>query len=155
VDTLEQYFGFEIDNFAMIDFEGMKAVINALGGVDLYITVEEAAFMLIQMDEDQMVHLDGRLALRHARDRSSGGNNPGSGGIPYRCRTVAQASHPAVRLGRAHTDIPLYPADALSGNIQSDTRLWLLRRGDTPHQLADFLQESGFAAVRNNHFHRP
>ena len=77
VDTLEQYFGFEIDNFAMIDFEGMKAVINALGGVDLYITVEEAAFMLIQMDEDQMVHLDGRLALRHARDRSSGGSDFG------------------------------------------------------------------------------
>ncbi len=73
VDTLEQYFGFEIDNFAMIDFEGMKAVIDALGGVDLYITVEEAEFMKFHMDEDQMVHLDGRLALRHARDRSSGG----------------------------------------------------------------------------------
>ena len=76
-DTLEQYFGFKIDNFAMIDFEGMKAVINALGGVDLYLTVQEAAFMLIPMEEDQMVHLDGRLALRHARDRSSGGSDFG------------------------------------------------------------------------------
>ncbi len=77
VDTLEGYFGFEIDNFAMIDFEGMKAVINALGGVDLQITVQEAAFMLIEMDQDQVLHLDGRLALRHARDRSSGGSDFG------------------------------------------------------------------------------
>ncbi|GEM_PF-1352575 len=77
MDTLEQTFGFEIDNFAMIDYEGMKAVVDALGGVDLHITVEEAAFMKFEIPEDQMVHLDGRLALRHARDRSSGGSDFG------------------------------------------------------------------------------
>ncbi len=76
-DTLQESYGFEIDNFAMIDFEGMKAVIDALGGVNLQITVDEAKFMLIDMDQDQVLHLDGRLALRHARDRSSGGSDFG------------------------------------------------------------------------------
>ena len=77
VDTFEQYFGFEIDNWALINFEGMKSVVNALGGVDLPITVAEADFMKIKIDEDMIIHLDGRLALRHARDRSSGGSDFG------------------------------------------------------------------------------
>jgi len=77
VQTVEENFMIDIENYAMVDFEAMKQVIDALGGVDMMITVEEAKFMKIDIEEDQVMHLDGRLALRHSRDRSSGGSDFG------------------------------------------------------------------------------
>ena len=77
VQTVEENFMIDIENYAMVDFEAMKQVIDALGGVDMMITVQEAKFMKIDIEEDQIMHLDGRLALRHSRDRSSGGSDFG------------------------------------------------------------------------------
>ena len=41
-DCLEQNFGVEVDHNVEVDFSGFKAVIDALGGVDLELTAGEA-----------------------------------------------------------------------------------------------------------------
>lgn len=74
MSTLEQNFTLEIDNYAWLDFEDMKQVIDILGGVDIQLTVKEAERLKIAIASDQVVHLNGEKALAYARDRSSGGN---------------------------------------------------------------------------------
>lgn len=41
IATIENYFDIEIDNFAVINFVGIKEVINILGGVEITMTVKE------------------------------------------------------------------------------------------------------------------
>lgn len=86
VETIEKNFGLHIHHFAMVDIQGMKDVINALHGVDLNVTVEEAAYMGFELREDMLVHLDGRLALKYARNRTT----PGEGGSSDFGRTQRQ-----------------------------------------------------------------
>ncbi len=73
-DTLEVNFGFRPDNYAMLDFEGFKQVIDTLGGID--IKTEEA--MTDRCDftssgwctvEPGTVHMDGDFALWYVRAR--------------------------------------------------------------------------------------
>ena len=71
--TLEQDFAVKIDNYAWVDFDGMKNVIDVLGGIDLKMSAQEAKHIGLESDGSTPVHLDGAHALRHARDRSSGG----------------------------------------------------------------------------------
>ena len=76
-EVIEKTFLVDIENYAAVDFNSMKYVIDALGGVDMYITVQEAEFMKIEIEEDRVIHLTGKMALRHSRDRSSGGSDYG------------------------------------------------------------------------------
>lgn len=96
VKTFETYYGLKIDNYAWVTFEGMKNVMNVLGGVDLYLTVKEAKYLGIEISEPQVVHLDAALALRHSRDRSSGGNDYGR---TQRQRNVVMALVEKARAG--------------------------------------------------------
>jgi len=75
IDTMSLNFGITPDNYAWVDFEGMKAIIDSLGGVELTLTPAEAAYVGISIGETQAVYLNGEQALSHARDRSSGGND--------------------------------------------------------------------------------
>lgn len=75
VQTLEQNFNIHIDNYAWVDFEGLKGLVNTVGGIDLPLTVKEASTLGISISQDEVVHLDGEKALLHARDRSSFGND--------------------------------------------------------------------------------
>ena len=71
--TLEATFLLHVDNYATCDFLGLVHLINAIGGIDVSLTPAEAAYIGLSIPSEQVVHLDGALALRHARDRSSGG----------------------------------------------------------------------------------
>ena len=86
VETLENLLGLKIHHFGMVDIQGMRDVINALGGVDLNVTVDEAAYMGFELRQDMLVHLDGRLALKYARNRTT----PGEGGSSDFGRTQRQ-----------------------------------------------------------------
>ncbi len=94
IDTIETNFGIKVDKYATVDFSSFRQVIEALGGVDIELTLEEIKYINAQIDvnnqtdvtqfltydetkEKQMVHLDGYQALWYARNRgeeSLGGN---------------------------------------------------------------------------------
>ncbi|MBR3436494.1 MAG: LCP family protein [Lachnospiraceae bacterium] len=72
---LNATFGFPINNYAWTTFADMIKIINTLGGLDMQLTPQEAAYIGITIPSTQVVHLDGAQVLKHARDRSSGGND--------------------------------------------------------------------------------
>ena len=88
VQTLEENYHVEIDNYAMVDFNAMIDVVDALGGVDLEIDEDErvtANDYITCMCEDNgvdpkpyyikkagKVHLNGYQAVGYARNRYTG-----------------------------------------------------------------------------------
>ncbi|MGH1549472.1 LCP family protein [Leifsonia poae] len=70
VQTVEQLLGARIDHVAIVDFGGLKAMTNALGGVDVdspvaFTTVKSPHYTFVK----GMNHLDGDKALAFARER--------------------------------------------------------------------------------------
>ena len=89
VETIEQNYGVEIDNYAMVDFNAMADIVDALGGIDLEVSAEEAnlanqyaAGMIAASPSpyygedlpivDGVVHMDGYHAVGYARNRYTG-----------------------------------------------------------------------------------
>lgn len=65
---LEENFGVHVDHNIEVDFSGFKAVIDAMGGIDIELTAKEAEIV----EGDQVVgmnHLDGGQTLMYARIR--------------------------------------------------------------------------------------
>ena len=74
VYTIEKNFGIKIDGFAMVEFEVFISIIDALGGIEVEITEEEARFMRNQVtwtevQSGENVHINGREALLYCRIR--------------------------------------------------------------------------------------
>ena len=70
IQTVEQLLGARIDHVAIIDFQGLKAMTDALGGVDVdspvaFTTVKSPHYTFSQ----GLNHLDGDQALAFARER--------------------------------------------------------------------------------------
>lgn len=84
VETIEENYGVKIDNYAKVDLKSMAKVINALGGLDLELTEEEAKYINEKLykkseGEDEkflkgsgMMHLNGKQAVWFARIRRIG-----------------------------------------------------------------------------------
>ena len=80
ITCLEHELDIEIEGAVLVNFENVKPVIDALGGVDIEIDENEyIAIRKILLDDDPnmpegpgMVHMTGRIALAYMRDRSSG-----------------------------------------------------------------------------------
>lgn len=77
INTINDVFSLDIQDYVIIDFNGLVSVINAVGGVDMYLTADEVAIYrreeLLPADAVEGVHhLDGEFALRHARNRTLG-----------------------------------------------------------------------------------
>ena len=74
LQTVAVNFGIAVDNYAWIDFDGMTAVINTLGGVDVELTAAEGKFIGVPVSgASSVVHLNGEQALAYARDRTTSG----------------------------------------------------------------------------------
>lgn len=63
IETIEQNFGVDINYFMRIRFEGFREVINAMGGLDIYLTEPMAGYAAGHH------HLTGNKALAFARHR--------------------------------------------------------------------------------------
>ena len=99
--TLVKNFGVEVDGNIEVDFNGFESVIDAVGGVDIYLKASEARHMeknvlkgaygsVEEWDlSEGMNHLNGKQALAYARNRSTGGD--GDFGRTNRQRTVLNA----------------------------------------------------------------
>lgn len=71
VKTMRENYAVDIDNYAMVDFDSAESVIDALGGVDLELSEDEAAY--VGLSGSGLLHLDGEHAVSYARDRTTGG----------------------------------------------------------------------------------
>lgn len=69
--TMRENYAVDIDNYAMVDFDSAEDVIDALGGVDVELSAEEADYAGVS--GSGLVHLDGKHAVTYARDRTTGG----------------------------------------------------------------------------------
>ena len=88
VETIKRNYGVEIDNYAMVDFNAMIDIVDALGGIELEMTAAEAEVAnsyAIGMAEangdyyenyisvsDGMKYLNGYQAVAYARNRYTG-----------------------------------------------------------------------------------
>lgn len=70
-DTMLKNFGIEPDIVFAVDFAGFEQAVDAVGGVDIYLTREEAAYLGSQYREG-INHLSGKASLTYARIRSIG-----------------------------------------------------------------------------------
>ena len=72
IETLQENFGIEVDVCLEIDFEGFRDLIEALGGVDVELTAEEAEHLNKNNGWSLSAgvnHLNGRQALSYSRIR--------------------------------------------------------------------------------------
>jgi LCP family protein required for cell wall assembly len=72
--TVEDLIGLPIHYYGVVDFEGFKYVIDALGGIDIYVEkdmyyIDQAGSVKINLHKGQQV-LDGEKALEYVRFRS-------------------------------------------------------------------------------------
>ena len=80
IACIERELDIEIAGAVLINFENVKPVIDALGGVDIEIDTNECLMIRsILLNDDPnlpkgpgLVHMTGRIALAYMRDRSSG-----------------------------------------------------------------------------------
>ncbi len=81
--TLESHLGVKIEGIVTIDFETVKDLVDAFGGVDIEISQTEYGMIhsILLGDDPNMpkgpglAHMTGRIALAYMRDRSSGGSD--------------------------------------------------------------------------------
>ncbi len=69
-ETYKQNLGLRIDRYVIVDFNGFKTVVDALGGVDVDVPCGLYDASYIQLPPGRH-HLNGELALRYARSRYS------------------------------------------------------------------------------------
>lgn len=75
LNTVNQLYNLDIQNFAVIDFNGTKNFIDYIGGVDITLTQEEAELYSIYTGKTispGLTHMDSSLALTHMRNRTIG-----------------------------------------------------------------------------------
>ncbi len=89
MQVLKETFNIQVDRYVKVNFHSFVSVIDALGGVDLYLSADEVKMLnaimtgynrLIGVDiydgalpvKAGLTHLNGKQALAHARNRSIG-----------------------------------------------------------------------------------
>lgn len=82
IQTIERMFKIKIDHYAIVDFRNFKKLVNAVGGVDVYVQEYEAKNMKrewdidvdFSKDENDLIHLNGEQAFWFARQRHCDGD---------------------------------------------------------------------------------
>ncbi|MDO4522087.1 MAG: LCP family protein [Eubacteriales bacterium] len=88
VETIESNYNVQIDNYAMVDFNSMIAVVDAIGGIDMEITEDERNvandYIRVMCEsngepasehtitQSGQIHMDGYQAVGFSRNRYSG-----------------------------------------------------------------------------------
>ena len=81
ISTIEKTFGIRIDRYMVVDFEGFSRIIDALGGIDLELDVNECAYINTYSGDKHILkgsgvkHLTGLQALHYSRNRNSKGSD--------------------------------------------------------------------------------
>lgn len=75
INTLNQTYDMDIQKYVTIDFENLVSIIDEIGGVDIYVSAEEAEYYRQNGMPDIVegtVTMTGSQALAHARNRTLG-----------------------------------------------------------------------------------
>ncbi|MBR5948932.1 MAG: LCP family protein, partial [Clostridia bacterium] len=78
MNTLNVNFGLDIQYYVRVDFTTMPQLINAIGGIDIDLSVAEISYINAAITSSHIPrvsgvhHLNGYQALRHARNRAVG-----------------------------------------------------------------------------------
>ncbi|MBQ7012187.1 MAG: LCP family protein [Clostridia bacterium] len=76
INTVNQVFDMDIQSFVLIDFNGVRNFIDHIGGVDVYLTAEEAEYYVSTHTywklSEGVNHLNSDQALMHMRNRTIG-----------------------------------------------------------------------------------
>lgn len=101
VATIKQNFGIEVDGYVLVNFDSFQAVIDAIGGIDIELSAEEASYLnrtnyISDYSNHNLVagvnHMNGNQALGYARVRYvSKDGNYGDFARTLRHRTVMTA----------------------------------------------------------------
>lgn len=78
VNTINNLFSLDIQNYIIVNFDGMSELVDKIGGVDVNITKVEAAYYNKNFGwniSTGLQHLNGERALIHARNRKSNGGD--------------------------------------------------------------------------------
>lgn len=80
VEAIEKNFGVDIDRYVVLYFDTFPQIIDALGGIDVDLTEEEAAYLRDRCDIKQAkgagtCHLEGEGALQYVMMRHVGGGD--------------------------------------------------------------------------------
>ena len=89
ISTINQNFGMDIQDYALVNFTSLPAIVNALGGIDLEIAEDEVQYMNEYIDNINYLegtssphittagvhHLDGVQSLAYARVRYTDGGD--------------------------------------------------------------------------------
>ena len=73
VDTVEESFGIPVDNYVLVNYDGVREIVDALGGIDVYVEKrmkyrDRTAGLTVDFEPGQQ-HLDGKLAESFLRFR--------------------------------------------------------------------------------------
>ena len=123
-ETLEVNFGIHVDANVEVDFTEFQQVVDAVGGVDIYLTAEEAEHLTLTYGftdlYEGMNHLDGERALAYSRIRVLDSDF----GRTNRQRTVLSAMFDSCRdlslgglLSLAGEVFPMVTTDMSNGEI--------------------------------------
>ncbi len=78
INTLNSLFGLDIQSYAVVDWSGLKEIVNYIGGIDVILSEEEAAYYnsLYNTTEYKSgpYHFNGYQAWRHSSNRKIGGD---------------------------------------------------------------------------------
>jgi LCP family protein required for cell wall assembly len=74
INTINQTYGLDIQNYIVINFENLVHVIDAIGGIEMTLTKEEVDYLKRYKFDFQVGNnlLNGKQALQHARNRKVG-----------------------------------------------------------------------------------
>lgn len=78
VNTINDLFNLDIQNYIIVNFDGMSELVDKIGGIDVNITEVEAAYynkIFGWNISSGLQHLNGERALVHARNRKSNGGD--------------------------------------------------------------------------------
>ena len=97
INTINEVYDLDIQYYVITGFDEFEAVIDELGGLDMELTAKEAAYLNKTCGTDLaegMNHLNGAMALMHARNRRTG---DGDFGRIRRQRDLLLAAYKKVR----------------------------------------------------------
>jgi LCP family protein required for cell wall assembly len=114
INTVNENFDLDIQNYVLVNFEGFESIVDELGGVEVNLTKKEAQFInagsSVKVEvKDGMQRLNGEKALLHSRNRKTG---DGDFGRTRRQREVLMSIYSKVR-----TDLSPLKLPALLNNV--------------------------------------
>lgn len=104
INTMNDLFGLDLQNFVVIDFTGAAEFIDKIGGVDVTLTQAEVNYYSNFINQDLVVgvnHMDSTLAMTHMRNRSTDNDF----GRARRQRDVIMAVMKKITTGMSITEI--------------------------------------------------